>query len=440
MDVGVSAISDRVDRDRETHIAFVRALIAAARDGEAAVQAAIVDRLAAIGCEVQEIRYDPAAVPMVGEFAADRAMEPGERGTVVGRLKGTGGGRSLILFAHPDSEPIAHTDTWQRDPFAGVVEDGKLYGWGIADDLAGVAAMLSGLEVCLAAGGRPAGDVLIASAPSKRHARGTAAILHQGFIADAAVYLHPAESGVGMREIKAFTSGHLEFRVTVTGKRPPTTEPGLTAFYHLGVNPLDKAVVLYNALTALAAARGERIHDPRLDAAVGRSTNLMVSSIQCGTDSKFSRLAATCTFGGAVSFPPSERLEAVQAEIVAALETAAAADDWLSANPPVLEWVSGVTGGEIGVDHPLYGVACVAVEGVTGVAPFVNPMHSSSDIRVPRVQKGIPTIGFGPLAGDLSQNGCHDEWVDLDDYLRSLKVTAAIIQGWCGATATAPSS
>ena len=50
-------------------------------------------------------------------------------------------------------------------------------------------------------------------------------------------------------------------------------------------------------------------------------------------------------------------------------------------------------------------------------------------------QKGIPTVGFGPLGGDLSQNGRHDEWVDVDDYIRAIKVAAGTIMGWCGAAA-----
>ena len=58
--------------------------------------------------------------------------------------------------------------------------------------------------------------------------------------------------------------------------------------------------------------------------------------------------------------------------------------------------------------------------------------HTASDIRNPIVQKGIPTVGLGPLCGDLTQNGRHDEWVDLDDYLRAIKVAARTIADWCG--------
>jgi acetylornithine deacetylase len=56
-------------------------------------------------------------------------------------------------------------------------------------------------------------------------------------------------------------------------------------------------------------------------------------------------------------------------------------------------------------------------------------MHTGSDIRHPMVQKGIPTIGLGPLCGDLSQNGRHDEWVDAEDYLRAVAVAALLAAG-----------
>jgi acetylornithine deacetylase len=48
------------------------------------------------------------------------------------------------------------------------------------------------------------------------------------------------------------------------------------------------------------------------------------------------------------------------------------------------------------------------------------------------VQRGIPTAGLGPLCGDLTQNGGTDEWVDADDYIRAVRVTALILAGWCG--------
>ena len=73
-----------------------------------------------------------------------------------------------------------------------------------------------------------------------------------------------------------------------------------------------------------------------------------------------------------------------------------------------------------------------AIEAVTGQMPFSNPLYSKSDLRTPVLIAGIPNVAFGPLAGDLATTGGRDEWVDVDDYSRSIKVLAKIILDWCG--------
>ena len=69
-------------------------------------------------------------------------------------------------------------------------------------------------------------------------------------------------------------------------------------------------------------------------------------------------------------------------------------------------------------------------ESVTGTLPYVNPLHSASDIRNPILFSGIPTVGLGPLAGDLAHNRAHDEWVDAADFIRAVKITATIMLEW----------
>ena len=424
-------IGAEVDRRRDEVLGYLRELIAAAKEGEAAVQRHVADEARALGCTVEVVRYWPADVPMIGEFAAAGAMDDGERESVVARLPGAGGGRSVIFFAHPDGEPVAETPGWRRDPFAGVIENGRLYGWGVADDLAGVATMVQALAILRSGGLTPEGDVILASTPSKRHARGVSALLHGGLAADAAVYCHPAESGAGMREIKAFASGQVEFRIVVAGRPPDTTEPLQTAFAHLAVNPIDKAFAIHESLKALDRRRAARVRHPLLDGAVGRSSNLMLSHLAAGDLGRLSRVPTTCVLGGALSFPPPETLEEVCAEVEAAVREAS--DRWLEEDPPRIEWVSGVTGAEVPAEHPLTRAVADAVVAVTGEQPVVNPMHTASDIRNPMVQKGIPTVGLGPSCGDLTQNWGRDEWVDAEDYLRAVKVAAGIVVGWCGA-------
>ena len=83
-----------------------------------------------------------------------------------------------------------------------------------------------------------------------------------------------------MREIKAFASGLLEFRITVEGRAPDTNEISHTAFAHRAVNPLDKLMLIHRALQALDARRAAAVRHPALQKAIGRSTNLLVSHMR----------------------------------------------------------------------------------------------------------------------------------------------------------------
>jgi acetylornithine deacetylase len=420
----------RARRDRS--IAFLQQLIAAQRDGEAAVQQCFADHLRAVGCEVESLRYSPSEVSMRHEFAAGDSAATQERVSIVARLRGTGDGRSLIFFGHPDGEPVGGLQRWRHDPYAGSIDQGRIHGWGVADDLAGIAIMAEAIHVMVDADARPRGDVIATSTPSKRHARGVAAVLQHGWKADAAIYLHPAESGHGMQEIKAICSGQLYFRITIQGRAPDTQEPGHTAFAHLAVNALDKALIIKNALDALGQSRAATVRHSGIEQVVGRATNILVSHIACGEPGRYSRVPVTCTMGASVSFPPGEPMEKVRQEITETLASCAQQDAWLRDHPPTVEWLSGVTGAELPADAPLFAAVSAAVSRVTGLSPFVNAMHTSSDIRVPMVQRGIPTVGLGPLCGDLSQNGGHDEWVDVEDYLRAIQVAADSALRWCG--------
>ena len=426
-------IAHAVTLQRESIIGFLRELIAQTQHGEAAVQNVIAVASAKMGCKVERVKYDPQTVPMVQEFAAEQAITQGLRECVVAKTGTAGAGRSLLFFGHPDSEPLSRLAEWKHDPFKGEISQQRIYGWGVADDLAGVAIYTQAMAVLKACGLQPKGEVTLVSTPSKRHARGVSALLHQGLTADAAIYLHPAESGMGMKEIKAFASGQLEFRIRVQGAAPPTSEPLQTAFAHLAVNPVAKAFQVFQALQKLDEQRGKEIFHPLLDQAVGRSTNIMVSMINCDVADSLSRVRHECWLGGAISFAPPEPMDQVMGQVQNALVALAKGDAWFSEHPPQLHWESGVTGAQVDADHPLYQTLANAVHRITGHMPRVNPMHTSSDIRNPMVQKNIPTVGLGPLCGSLSQNGQTDEWVDVDDYLAAVTVVASTIIDWCGA-------
>jgi len=406
-------------------------LIRAAAKGPHAVQSMLALQMAAAGAAIDILDYRPDAVPMTAEFARASVASAEQEAVTIGRIEGTGGGRSLLLFAHPDTEPYRPEPQWASRPFEPSTRDDRLHGWGVADDLAGIAMLAASVALLQARGQVLAGDVILVAAPSKRHRRGISAALHAGIRADAALYLHPAESGRGLGEIKAFAPGQLEFTVTIEGQVPDTLEPAHTAFAHRGQNPITKAMTILEALRSLDECRAAAIRHPRLEAAIGRSTNLMVTHIEAGRPDVTTRLPEACRLRAALSLVPGEELDAVMRSVEAAIDDAVAGDPWLASHPPVIDWLAGVSAAETPDEAPFFQLVERAIRAF-GTTPVVNPLHTSSDIRNPIVQAGIPTLGLGPLCGGLTMAGFADEWVDLADFRRSIEVTARIVADWCG--------
>lgn len=116
-------------------------------------------------------------------------IEPTEgRPSVVGVVRGTGGGKSLMLNGHIDTVTLMG---YQDDPLSGEIKDGKIYGRGSADMKGGIAAALVTLAN-VAQGDRLAGDVIFTGvADEEATSVGTEQILAAGWRADAAIVNEP---------------------------------------------------------------------------------------------------------------------------------------------------------------------------------------------------------------------------------------------------------
>jgi acetylornithine deacetylase len=420
-----------IDEHREESVKYLQELVRRYPDGEEPLQSHLAKRFGELGCEVHVEKLLPTDVQLNKEFAVKETIDMVPRTHIIGRLRGSGGGRSLMLITHPDGDPIK-TDGWAKPPHDGVIEEGKMYGWGVADDLAGIAMMVEANKALTASKAKLRGDIYLMSACAKRNAWGIAALLRAGYHADAGIYIHPGESELGMAEIKSMTSGLLKFRITIKGRKPPKTEFVQTTFHHLGVNPIEKAMKVIASLNRLNDERNERVKYKALIDAVGRSTNLLVPYIQSGAASNLTDIPPNCVIGASLTFPPNEDIDAVKAEVEEYLKEVYDSDEYLKANRPTLEWLQGTQGVEMAEDLPVVQVTKNAIKAVTGVEPFSNPLYSKSDLRTPVLISGIPNVAFGPLAGDLATTGGKDEWVDVDDYVRSIKVLTKIILDWCG--------
>ena len=140
--------------------------------GEAEIGTYVAERMGELKLEVS-----------VDEFAPKRV-------NVIGVLKGTGGGRSLLLNAHMDTVGV---EGMTIDPFGGELRGGRLYGRGAQDMKASLAAMLAAAKALADANIPLKGDLLLtAVADEEFGSLGTERLVKE-YHADAAIVTEPTD-------------------------------------------------------------------------------------------------------------------------------------------------------------------------------------------------------------------------------------------------------
>lgn len=115
------------------------------------------------------------------------------RPNVVGRLRGTGGGASVLLAGHLDTVGVHDYDT----AFDATVADGRVHGRGSCDMKAALAAYLEVARVLARSGTRLAGDLVIAGLCDEEHTMIGSRRLGDGTpLADAAIIGEPSNLDV----------------------------------------------------------------------------------------------------------------------------------------------------------------------------------------------------------------------------------------------------
>jgi putative selenium metabolism hydrolase len=168
-------------------------------------------------------------------------------GNCVGFL-GHGSGPRLLIDGHIDSIPLHSEASWTVDPFGGEIRDGRLYGLGICDQKASIAAAAHGLAAALR-GRDSAGRVALVASINEESVEGVAlARVVETFDPTWAVTTEPSNTRlcIGQR-------GRAKIAVAVTGRACHAGHPGQ------GVNAAE-------ALAAMIVAVRETDHPrhPRL--------------------------------------------------------------------------------------------------------------------------------------------------------------------------------
>ncbi|WP_380676204.1 M20 family metallopeptidase [Salinigranum sp. GCM10025319] len=425
MDADSEQIHAQVLEERSRHLRRLRDGCRVSFGGLEPLQGWVADEVRTLGGAVSEFEATESALVDQPAYRPTLEEDPDAVWTgtnVVGEFFGDQSS-SLLLYAHADTDPAAVEHV--RAGYGVEETDDRIIAPGIADDVSGLTAILSALEVVEASDAEPSHAVTVASILGKQcGVAGTHELVRRHEPTDGAVYVHPAESGTGLSEVKVGSNGVLEFEVTIRGVQPETSELHHTLFAEAGANPLSVAARLGGHLEAWVSTLDERYHHRAVEELAGRSAGVLLGGLDVDGTSVY-RIPDACRLRGVVSFPPGASLEAIREAFEEAVTSFVVDDPNLSTDRVAVEWGDLVAdAAETDLSAPVATRTAAVLESVTGRSPSWYYGHAASDIRYPMQYWGTEALGFGPRAGDMGEP---TEWVDRSEYLETVTALARLL-------------
>ncbi len=318
--------------------------------------------------------------------------EPG-RVSVVGRLRGTGSGPVVMLYAHIDTVGVDD----MASPFDASVREGRLHGRGAYDMKGGLAACLAAARALSAA--PPSGDVLVVAVADEEVASiGMQEVLRH-VTAEAAIVTEPTDMDVCLAH-----KGFCWIEVTTHGRAAHGSrfDLGIDANMHMGrvLARLDELEERLRASSPHPLVGPPSLHAAVLDGGSGPST-----------------YAARCRLDIERRTIPGETLESVISEIEEILADLHAADETFSADARSVLWREAF---EVSPHARIVECVTRAATDVLGGRPAHAGQTPWMDAALLQAA-GIETVVIGPTGA-----GAHaaKEWVDL----ASVEQLAAILE------------
>lgn len=330
-------------------------------------------------------------------------IAPG-RVNVIGRLKGVGSGRALLLNGHLDTVGV---EGMTIDPFGAEVRAGRLYGRGAYDMKASLAAMLAAVKALRDAGIGLRGDLLItAVADEEYRSIGTEALV-QRVSADGAIVTEPTDLAVCRAH-----RGFIWYEIETIGRAAHGSryQVGIDANLHMG-----RVLAELDELSQELMAREPHplMGPPSLNAAILRG----------GTE--VSTYADRCLLKMERRTIAGETEAGCRRELQRILDRLAGQDEDFEAH---LEFIFERRPFEISPSADIVQVVESATENVLGAAPEHIGQTFWTDAAL-FADAGMETVLIGP-----SGQGLHaaEEWVDLASVSRLARILAQTAIDYCG--------
>jgi len=340
----------------------------------------------------------------VGELEVYRQPVTDLRSNVIGILRGSSGGRTLMLNGHMDT---VGTDRMTIDPFVPIEENGRLHGRGACDMKGALAAMIGSVKCLVDSGSKLRGDLVLAFVIDEEYMSVGTKKLVQEYKADAAIVGEPT----GMKVAIAH-KGFVWIEVEIRGKAAHGSIP------EKGVDAIAQMAKVISGL---------EVHQQRLAArthSILGTPKIHNSTIEGGTD--WSIIPDRCILRLERRTLPGESTPSVMEEIQEIL-------DKIKLENPEFDAVArnlyDVPPLETASSEPIADLLRRAVCEVTGEQQTPIGVPYWTDGAVLSHFAAIPTCIFGP--GDIGVAHSADEYVSLRDVLNSAEVYRRISERFC---------
>ncbi len=329
---------------------------------------------------------------------------------IVAAVRGSGGGRSLIINTHADVVPPSGG---QIAPFDPVVEAGSVHGRGACDAKGQIVTVWRALSRLKANGVKLKGNLYIhIVAQEENGGNGTLAIVRRWREkADGVLVAEPTDLG-----IVTTARGAVWFRITCEGR------PGHVGSAGQSVSALKSATAVMQILEGyhdrlLAKSRGAPLFDQFED-----PMPVVFGTLHAGDWP--ATVPGQAVLQGVMGFLPNRTRERVMAEICDAIVQEG--DLWLRENLSV-EFTYRHDPYVTPADSPLVKTMEQAVESC-GAPAILSAMPASSDAWFYRNQLKLPTITFGP--GKLADAHTSHELISVAAIERASDILATFITAY----------
>ncbi|GFG14182.1 putative diaminopropionate ammonia-lyase [Aspergillus udagawae] len=328
------------------------------------------------------------------------------RPSIVGVLRGSGGGQSLMFNGHIDTVSLT---SYEHDPLSGQLGErqGKpvIFGRGSLDMKGGLAAALAALAAIKASGLTLRGDVIVAAVSDEEDAsQGTRDIIAAGWRADAAVVPEPTMGAIAIAH-----KGFVWVEVDILGVAAHGSDPkaGEDAILHAGwfLQSLEQ----YQTRLPIDDTLGQ-------------------ASLHCGLvkgGQEPSSYPERCTITIEFRTIPAQSNESILGDMNVLLSDIAKEKPRFRYAPPRLT-VSRPTQ-KLSADHPLVQKTIACAAEVLGARPEVVSVPFWCDAALLSAA-GVPAIVYGPSGAGLHSK---EEWVEVDSLQRMSRVFKKLIQEFC---------